>query len=131
MLSVLLLSCATTEGTGSGSAHDFNPLLALVEFYRGPLNHLSAVKKGHCPMYPSCSEYCMQCLRKHGFLMGWIMSCDRLMRCGRDEMTLSPMIPINGDLKCYDPVENNDAWWSEPSNSSRGSPGKDAEELFK
>lgn len=62
-------------------------------------------------MYPSCSNYSIQSLKKHGFFIGWIMSCDRLMRCGGDEMRLSPKIFSNGKLKCYDPVENNDFWW--------------------
>lgn len=93
---------------------NFNPLLAIVRFYRGPLDHLSAVKRGECPMHPSCSEYSVQSLQKHGFLIGWIMTCDRLMRCGNDELRLSPSIHAKGKLKCYDPVEANDFWWFEP-----------------
>jgi putative component of membrane protein insertase Oxa1/YidC/SpoIIIJ protein YidD len=79
---------------------------AFVRFYQGPLDHLSAVKQGECPMSPSCSEYSIQSLQKHGFLMGWIMSCDRLMRCGNDELRVSPEIMSNGKLKCYDPVSH-------------------------
>jgi putative component of membrane protein insertase Oxa1/YidC/SpoIIIJ protein YidD len=88
-----------------------NPFTAVVRFYRGPLNHLSAVRTGQCPMYPSDSAYSLQALKKHGMIMGWIMSLDRLMRCGRDETRLSPQIPVNGKWKTYDPVENNDFWW--------------------
>ena len=85
----------------------------MIEFYRGPLNHLSAVRSGECPMYPSDSEYSLQSIQKHGMLMGWIMAMDRLMRCGRDETRLSPMLIINGKSKYYDPVEKNDFWWSD------------------
>lgn len=62
-------------------------------------------------MYPSCSQYSMACLEKHGFFMGWMMAWDRLYRCGRDELRLSSQIIVDGKYKCYDPVENNDFWW--------------------
>ena len=106
-----LFSCTAAGSMKTDSGEGFNPLLSIVQFYRGPLNHLSAVKQGECPMYPSCSEYSVQCLQKHGFFVGWMMVCDRLMRCGRDELKLSPQILSNGKLKCYDPVANNDFWW--------------------
>jgi len=109
----LLLSCATPGTMKEESGDGFNPLLSIVQFYQGPLNHLSAVKQGECPMSPSCSNYSIQSLQKHGFFVGWIMSCDRLMRCGRDELRLSPRILVNGKWKCDDPVKNNDFWWHE------------------
>ena len=83
----------------------------LLDFYKGPLNHLNGVRRGECPMYPSCSRYCDESLRKHGFLIGWMMTCDRLMRCGRNEIALAPKININGKIKCHDPVIENDWWW--------------------
>jgi len=95
--------------TGRGS----DPLSSMTRFYQGPLNHLSSVRYGECPMYPSDSEYSLQSLQKHGMLVGWIMTMDRLMRCGRDETRLSPEVFINGKRKTYDPVGNNDFWWSE------------------
>lgn len=62
-------------------------------------------------MYPSCSQYSIESFEKHGFFIGWMMTCDRLYRCGRDELRLSPRIIINEQKKTYDPVENNDFWW--------------------
>lgn len=41
------------------------------------------------------------------------MSMDRLIRCGRDETILSPGVFINGKWKTYDPLEQNDFWWSD------------------
>ena len=73
--------------------------------------YISKVMGDHCPMYPSCSQYCIDALKKHGPVVGWIMTCDRLMRCGRDEIRLSPSVWINGKTRCYDPVSNNDFWW--------------------
>jgi len=87
----------------------FNPLRLLVEFYR---TNISPIDGKNCPMHPSCSEYSIQCFKKHGFFFGWMMTCDRLFRCGRDELRLSPQVIVNGESKCYDPPENNDFWWS-------------------
>jgi len=46
-------------------------------------------------------------------LAGWVMSMDRLMRCGRDETKLSPEVFVDGKWKTYDPVGKNDFWWSD------------------
>ena len=82
---------------------------ALIGFFR---KYLSPVDGSDCPMYPSCSQYSMACFEKHGFLIGWMMTWDRLYRCGRDELRLSPQMIVDGEYKCYDPVESNDFWWS-------------------
>ena len=63
-------------------------------------------------MYPSCSEYALYAIDKHGALIGWIMTIDRLMRCGRDDIYLSPEIMVKGQWKIYDTVEQNDFWWA-------------------
>jgi len=112
LIPVIVTSCTTlppTDRNISGKNSDSGSLL--LAFYHGPLNHLNGVRRGQCPMYPSCSRYCYESLKKHGFLVGWMMTCDRLMRCGRDELALAPKININGRLKCYDPVARNDWWW--------------------
>jgi putative component of membrane protein insertase Oxa1/YidC/SpoIIIJ protein YidD len=85
-----------------------NPLRFLVEAYS---EYISPIDGKDCPMYPSCSKYSVQCFKKHGLFIGWVMTCDRLFRCGRDELRLSPQIIVNGKCKCYDPLENNDFWW--------------------
>lgn len=36
---------------------------------------------GYCKFYPSCSEYCHQCLSKYGLLRGSWRSIGRLFRC--------------------------------------------------
>ncbi|NVM21384.1 MAG: membrane protein insertion efficiency factor YidD [Desulfobacterales bacterium] len=74
--------------------------------------YISPIDGSNCPMYPSCSRYSIECFEKHGFVKGWVMTWDRLYRCGRDELRLSPQIALNGQEKCSDPVENNDFWWS-------------------
>ncbi len=64
-------------------------------------------------MYPSCSVYAKQAFTKHGLIKGWIMTNDRLLRCGRNELTSSGPIEINGRLYCNDSVADNDFWWYE------------------
>ena len=109
----ILSSCVLLEAEREAPGNDDNLLAATIQVYRGPLNHLSAVRRGTCPMYPSCSNYSKQAIQKHGMIIGWMMTTDRLMRCGRDEMKLSPQIFINGRLLYHDPVEINDYWWTE------------------
>jgi len=62
-------------------------------------------------MYPSCSEYAHQAMAKHGPARGWLMATDRLMRCGRDEILVAPKIRVEGRIKFYGPVDDNDFWW--------------------
>jgi hypothetical protein len=63
-------------------------------------------------MYPSCSEYGIRALRKHGPFLGFVMIADRLIH-ERDEMTYASIVIVNGIRRYYDPVENNDFWLSE------------------
>jgi putative component of membrane protein insertase Oxa1/YidC/SpoIIIJ protein YidD len=79
--------------------------------YREPLNHLAAVRRGVCPMHPSCSEYSRQAVEKHGFTLGWTMAMDRLLRCGRDELRRAPRVLVDGQWKYFDPLSANDHWW--------------------
>ncbi len=71
---------------------------------------ISPIDGDRCPMYPSCSRYSLDAVDKHGLLMGWIMTCDRLLRCGRDELSLSPPVIVDDERRCYDPVKDNDFW---------------------
>jgi hypothetical protein len=101
------LSCAGTTGVGQPG-----PVGTVLGFYTEELDHLSAVRAGNCPMYPSCSEYSKACFQRYGFLRGWMMTCDRLMRCGRDEIRWAPRVYVNGEWKYFDPVERNVRWWT-------------------
>lgn len=107
----IFISCRSAQKT----SHDFpppaNPLVWAVEIYQGPLDHLSAVRWGECPMHPSCSEYSRQALKKYGPIRGWIMTTDRLIRCGRDEIRRAPRIIVGGKWKYYDPLHENDSVW--------------------
>jgi uncharacterized protein len=78
-----------------------------IHFYQ---KYLSGADGHRCPMTPSCSGYAVQALRRHGAFLGWIMTCDRLMRCGRDELKLSPSVMTRQGIRCRDPLDNNDFW---------------------
>ncbi|MFH1888316.1 MAG: membrane protein insertion efficiency factor YidD [Pseudomonadota bacterium] len=70
--------------------------------------YLSPVAGERCPMHPSCSAYARGALARDGALKGFIMACDRLLRCGRDETRLSPKVWVEGRPLTYDPVEANE-----------------------
>ena len=98
----------------SGGTHETDTHPA-IKFYQ---KHISGIDGNRCPMYPSCSGYGAQAIQKHGLLLGWIMACDRLLRCGKDEVRLSPHIKINGRELTFDPVSANDFWWFSPQTTS-------------
>ena len=82
----------------------------IIKFYQ---EHISPADGDRCPMYPSCSTYASKSIEKHGWFMGWVMTCDRLVRCGRDEVRFSKKINVNNRRLIYDPVETNVSWWFE------------------
>lgn len=79
----------------------------LINFYR---EYISPVDGGRCPSYPSCSHYALQAVKKHGSLLGLLLTFDRLIH-EADEVHRTPLIKINGEYRYFDPIENNDFWW--------------------
>lgn len=71
--------------------------------------YISPVDGQRCAMYPTCSAYSLQALRKHGSLMGAFLTVDRLYHEGDP---IEQQHPINkfGYIRFYDPLENNDFW---------------------
>ena len=63
-----------------------------------------------CAYYPSCSNYALLAIRKHGALVGSVMTFDRLQH-ESNEARYSPLLRSGGEIKVYDPLENNDYWW--------------------
>jgi putative membrane protein insertion efficiency factor len=53
--------------------------VALVHGYRYTLGLL--VPSGRCKYHPSCSQYAIDALRKHGFIKGSLLAGWRLVRC--------------------------------------------------
>ena len=100
--------CSPSNPASSGADPGFKPGMWLVSLYR---NHISEVDGDRCPSIPSCSSYALESFKKHGLLMGWLMTVDRLIHEGREETLVSPLVYSNGEWKIFDPVENNDFWW--------------------
>lgn len=68
---------------------------------------ISAADGDRCAMTPSCSAYAAESIRSYGFFEGYLMACDRLIRCGRDELNHSPIIKTGDDHLCLDPPNEN------------------------
>lgn len=93
--------------TGGDSVPGFSP----IQFFQ---KYISPIDGNRCPMYPSCSAYSREAIQKYGFVKGWIMTCDRLLRCGRDELKHAPRVIIRGEVYCHDPVSGNDPGVDKP-----------------
>ena len=53
-------------------------LIALIRFYR---KFISPMKRTKCPYIPSCSEYGMEAIEKHGAIKGSFLAIYRILRC--------------------------------------------------
>ena len=84
-----------------------NASIIWLAFYQ---HGLSVVSNSKCRMLPSCSNYSIQAIRKHGSLIGIMMTCDRLLH-EADEQKLHRVVYTRGLAFCPDPVSNNDFWW--------------------
>ena len=93
------------EGTESGIAA--TPFLWLLKIYQ---NYISPVKGDRCPMYPTCSQYSVQAMHKHGPIIGVVMTADRLIH-ESDEPAFVPSRKVGNRYRYIDPLENNDFWW--------------------
>lgn len=54
-------------------------LANLVRFYQKYLSFLLGT--GKCRFYPTCSQYCIEAIKKKGVVAGLIMSIYRVLRC--------------------------------------------------
>ncbi|WP_232223005.1 membrane protein insertion efficiency factor YidD [Desulfosarcina sp. BuS5] len=52
--------------------------LAFIKIYQ---SLLSPFLPPVCRFYPTCSEYAYQAICRHGFLIGFCLSCKRILRC--------------------------------------------------
>ncbi len=73
---------------------------------------VSPVDGDRCRMRPSCSAYTAEAVVKHGWFSGWILGCDRLIRCGGDERNISEILVEDDERYVADPLSANDFWWT-------------------
>ena len=72
--------------------------------------YISPVDGDRCNMYPTCAAYSRESVEKHGFVLGLLLTVDRLIHEG-NEMDRAPLIKKWDRYRYYDPVRNNDYWW--------------------
>ncbi|MBR0536182.1 MAG: membrane protein insertion efficiency factor YidD [Clostridia bacterium] len=53
-------------------------LMKLIKFYQRRISPLFGPK---CRYYPTCSQYALEALEKHGVIKGSLLAIRRLMRC--------------------------------------------------
>jgi len=53
-------------------------LIKLIQFYQ---KFISPLKTTKCPYYPSCSQYGLEAIQKHGAIKGTVLACWRILRC--------------------------------------------------
>ncbi len=117
MYAVLILLFAMTASAVAAEENADEPRSSFA-VWSAPLKFfqqtISKADGDRCPMFPSCSHYAEQAFKRHGAFRGWILTSDRLLRCGRDEVRLSPKVRANGRPRTFDPVEANTRWWRKP-----------------
>ena len=99
---------ADKTGTAAGTQDILEDIAtAPILFYQHYLSHQWGQT---CAYYPSCSNYALLAIRKHGAVLGTVLTFDRLQHEANEGRT-SPPIFTGGQTKIYDPLENNDFWW--------------------
>jgi putative component of membrane protein insertase Oxa1/YidC/SpoIIIJ protein YidD len=83
------------------------PFLWLLSFYQ---KTIGPVVSGRCPMHPTCSRYSVEAIRKHGPIVGIVMTSDRIIH-ELDEQRYAPLVKVGDRYRFADPVRNNDFWW--------------------
>ncbi|MDY0359927.1 MAG: membrane protein insertion efficiency factor YidD [Desulforegulaceae bacterium] len=101
ILICLFSGCALVSTTEVNHRTYFSEITGI---YRNSFESLGFVRKGRCPMYPSCSSYAEISFKKHSFFKACFLTGDRLIRCGRDSKTKLKIINTPKGLKFYDPV---------------------------
>lgn len=89
------------------ATHDKSPLQQAVRLFQ---KFISPVDGPRCPMYPTCSTYSLQAMRKHGPLLGVFQTVDRLYREGDEAHEHGQPIEKWGFIRFSDPLSNNDFW---------------------
>jgi len=74
-------------------------------------DYVSPIDASSCQMWPSCSLYARQSFQKHGFIMGVLLTSDRLMRCNFAARSLYPPKLLGERVLCADPLHMNTWWW--------------------
>ncbi|MCG8470899.1 MAG: membrane protein insertion efficiency factor YidD [Desulfobacterales bacterium] len=80
---------------------------------------ISTIDGKRCDHVPSCARYAKNAVEAHGPVVGTILTCDRLMRCGGDDMEILSKVVVDGSLYVWDPVTENDFWWNKKEEAKK------------
>lgn len=83
------------------------PAYAVIHFYR---SQISPAIGWRCTLEPSCSEYFVCAVHRHGSLMALPMIADRLVREPTVNDEKQYPVWVNGMRRYKDPVEDHDFW---------------------
>ena len=117
---------ATMRSPNQSAAPDATPSFpalvfdAYLRFFQAVISPVDGARSN---MYPTGSAYARQAVKKHGALLGIVLTTERLMHEG-NEAQLAPRIRKYGLWRIYDPVEANDWWWHNPPWVYRPSPDR-------
>lgn len=74
-----------------------------IGFYQ---KYISGIRGQECPMYPSCSNFGLKTFSETNFASAFVMTSDRILRCGHDHNNYSLTLRNNGfkylDYPAYD-----------------------------
>jgi putative component of membrane protein insertase Oxa1/YidC/SpoIIIJ protein YidD len=82
----------------------------MIGFYRHFLRPFSSSR---CPLYPSCSQYSLEAIGKHGAARGILLTADRLIHEG-SLMSRAASVNTPAGPRIPDPLSDNDFWWRSP-----------------
>ncbi len=92
-----------TEQTPQTPAKYSLPVRTAISIIHFHQNVLSPVDGPRSHFRPSSSSYMLQAMQKHGFIKGFFLGCDRLIRENNDDWVYRK-IEENGKLFKHDPV---------------------------
>ncbi len=48
---------------------------------KGYQKYISPIKVSKCPYIPTCSQYCLEAIEKHGTIKGFALGAVRVLKC--------------------------------------------------
>ena len=73
-------------------------LIAMIKMYQ---KYLSPLKNTKCPYFPSCSNYGLEAIRRHGAFRGSLLASWRILRCNPFSKGGFDPVPDDGSIRNY------------------------------
>lgn len=93
---------------------DRTPYDGFVDFvFTGYSRVLTRIDGPRCEHRPTCSHYAYLAIKQQGYVLGSLLTIDRLLRGSRSSALRSlPLYKVEDGVRYYyDPVENNTFWY--------------------